>query len=75
MGHLEEAGKKIFDVLDPGEQIYIFRSLGNEIGWRKAGCSPHLGALDMLCIGEYQFVLLHMRHLLWYDSLPYIRYV
>jgi len=32
MGHLEEAGKKIFDVLDPGEQIYIFRSLGNEIG-------------------------------------------
>ena len=67
MGHLEEAGKKIFDVLNTGKHIYVFCFLANKIGCRKAGRSPRLGALGMLCIGESQFLSLHSYHLLWYD--------
>lgn len=56
MGHLEGAGKKIFDVLNTGKHVYgFFAPWGMRLGAGKLGAVPILGLLACFALESSNF--------------------
>lgn len=51
MGHLEQAGKKIFDIFNTGKHLLLFAYWGMRLGAGKLGLVPILGSSPALHCG------------------------